>query len=107
MVPVWLLKLAAPVVTKLIKEKIGHVIGYVEEENELDIKCKKHDKRISKLEKDAHVPVEWQEKIDELELSVGEYKIKVDVLNELMGKIQNKKLFKKMEAKVSKNKGDK
>jgi len=38
MVPVWLLKLATPLVTKLIKEKIGHVIGYVEEENELDIK---------------------------------------------------------------------
>jgi|2_EtaG_2_1085320.scaffolds.fasta_scaffold357865_1 hypothetical protein len=107
MIPVWLVKVATPLVTKLIKEKLGHVIGYVEEDNELDIKCKEHGKRISKLEKDAHPPVKWQEKIDELESAVEEYKTKVDVLNGLMGKIQNKKLFKKMEAKVGKNKGDK
>jgi hypothetical protein len=93
MIPVWLVKLATPLVTKLIKEKLGHVIGYVEEENELDVKSKEHSKRIKKLEKDTHPPAFTMEERDEINA-------KIKVLEKFTLKLKNKRYFKKYMDKV-------
>ena len=88
MIPVWLVKLATPLVAKLIKEKLSHVIGYVEEDNELDRKCKDHDKRIKKLENNAHPPIFTIEERDEINA-------KLKKLERFTLKLKNKRYFKK------------
>ena len=53
MIPSVLIKLILP---KLL-DKIAHIIKYVEDENVLDIKMKKVERRLKSLESKSHPPI--------------------------------------------------
>ena len=98
------LKLLLPKVTEHLMKafKLEKLVNYMDNPNDCDKRVDKLEEWVKLLQKDSHEPKEFSKRAKALEEKFESIENDNKELKSFMKQIKNKKMFKKMEAKLNK-----